>query len=580
MRFWRGLPAQILLWTIVPLILVLVAVSFGSIALHQQSMRDMVAERDAQLAILGASRLNDSLQERILALQTLIAHARDHGNVQEALAGDAPLLTNFDLGSTILPALPAQERQAPGNFAAINAPGPRLQQVMDSAGLQPGQPVVVLAPGSDGSAEILIGLADPQTGETALGAVSGRGLGLSSLMDQVGHGRRAVAFLVDRQGKVLYDRNPAEIGRDLRAHGGIPEVTRGESGAAFAQLPGEDEHVIGYAPIQLTGWGLIVEEPWQDVVVPMLRYTLLAPLVVLAAAIASLAALYFGLRRVVRPLQMLGRESSRLAWGDFQAIDEPVEGIAEIRELQRTLQEMAAQIRRYQAGMQDYIAALTQGQEDERKRLARELHDETVQSLIALSQRVTMLDLDLAEGFQHPQPASILPQLQGRIGELSTMLTQTLGGVRDLIRDLRPIYLEELGLVSALEMLAQATQRDDLETSFEVNGEERRLSPETEMAVYRIAQAALSNVARHARASRAAITLEYSNEGVTLSAEDNGGGFVPPEMPNDLAAQGHFGLVGMYERATRLGGHFSIRSAPGQGTLVIAFVPGPSRQTV
>jgi len=349
-------------------------------------------------------------------------------------------------------------------------------------------------------------------------------------------------------------------------------VIQGQAGATFARPPGADEHVFGYAPVPLAGWGLVIEEPWRDVVVPMLQYTLLAPLIVLAAAITSLAALYFGLRRVIRPLHVLGRQASRLAWGDFQAIRAPAGGIGEIEELQTILQEMAAQVGRYQAGMHDYIAALTQAQEEERRRVARELHDETVQGLIALSQRVTMLEYDVA-ACANGQSAEAVPRLQQRLADLSVLLKQSLQDVRHLIRDLRPVYLEELGLVSALDMLMTTIRQDGLRAAIDVTGDERRLSPEEELAVYRIAQAAASNATRHARPTRVSLRLYFAAAGVSLEVEDDGVGFVPPQFPSDLAVQGHFGLVGMHERATRLGGHLSVRSSPGHGTRVVAFLP-------
>lgn len=304
----------------------------------------------------------------------------------------------------------------------------------------------------------------------------------------------------------------------------------------------------------------------------MLQYTLLAPLVVLAAAVTSLAALYFGLRRVIRPLHVLGRQASRLAWGDFQAIRVPAGGIGEIEDLQRTLQEMAAQVGRYQAGMHDYIAVLTQAQEEERRRLARELHDETVQGLIALSQRVTMLEYDVA-ACAGGQSAEAVPHIQQRLADLSALLRQSLQDVRHLIRDLRPIYLEELGLVPALDMLVTTIRQDGLHAGIDVTGDERRLTPEAELAVYRIAQAAASNATRHAHPTRISLRLHFNAMGITLEVEDDGAGFAPPAFPSDLAAQGHYGLVGMHERATRLAGHLSIRSAPGQGTKVVAFLP-------
>ena len=395
-----------------------------------------------------------------------------------------------------------------------------------------------------------------------------------TLCSQVSSHGNATALLVGPDGQVLYDPQGQLTGLDLREHAGIPESLAGRSGSTFATFPGLPEHVVGYAPISAPGWGLIIEEPWQDVIMPLLQYTLLAPLMVLVAAVASLLALYFGLRRIVRPLQELGRQSSRLAWGDFEAITRPVGGIDEIKELQRTLNEMAGQIRRWQIAMQDYIAALTQTQEDERKRLARELHDETVQSLIALSQRVTMLELDLAESVGTARAAEVLPTAQQRVTELASMLAHTLAEVRGLIRDLRPIYLEELGLVAAVEMLVQGLRKNGTNATFEASGEERRLAPEVEMAAYRIAQEGLSNVTRHAAATSASVTLQFIEEGITLAVEDNGTGFQPPEMPSDLAAQGHFGLLGMYERAMRLGGHFSVNSAPGNHTRIIAFLPG------
>ncbi len=568
----RGLQVQILFWAIMPLILILVLVSFGSITLHQQSMRQMVAERDAQIAALAAGRLDSGLQQRSLALRALLdSMATRPAN---APASSGPLLADFDGGLTF--------RKPDGTTTSMDGVSAPLlsgdeRALLTAAAAQPPTAAYGLSLDAGGKAVVTIAIADPATHWAALGRVSGEALGLADTLRSVGRLSRqghATALLVGRDGRVLYDGGAQEIGLNLQAHAGIRESLAGQSGATFAKFPGQPEHVVGYAPVTATGWGLIIEEPWQDVVVPILQYTLLAPLVVLAAAVTSLLAVYFGLRRIVRPLQALGRRSSRVAWGDFEAIQQPVGGIDEIKELQKTLQEMAGQIRRSQVAMQDYIAVLTKTQEDERKRLARELHDETVQSLIALSQRVTMLELDLVESAGGPHPAVAVPQARERLAELAGMLAHTLGEVRGLIRNLRPIYLEELGLVAAIEMLVEGVRKNGLSAQFEAKGEERRLAPEVEMAAYRIAQEGLGNVTRHAAASELAVTLEYVPEGIALTVEDNGAGFQPPDVPSDLATQGHFGLLGMYERATRLGGHFSVRAAPGAGTCIIAFLPG------
>jgi signal transduction histidine kinase len=569
MQTLRGLRAQIFFWTILPLILVLVVVSFGSITLHQRSMRDMVARRDAQLIELAAARLNSDLAERVLVLQTVLAQARDRTPPPVTLAAGGPLFTPFDGGIRIL------DLSAPPTVGSATLPGLRVTDttVLAAAVAHPGQPSVMLTTAQDGSFVALIALTDPAANWAALGDVSARALNLPALLGQLsGAGRRTAAFLVDANGRVIFHSDPAQVGQDLRDHVGIAEAIAGQAGATFARPAGADEHVFGYAPVPLAGWGLVIEEPWRDVIVPMLQYTLLAPLIVLVTAVASLVALYFGLRRVIRPLHVLGRQARRLAWGDFEAILTPAGGIGEIEDLQRILQEMAAQIGRYQAGMHDYIAMLTQTQEEERRHLARELHDETVQGLIALSQRVTMLEYDVA-ACAGGQSAEAVPHIQKRLADLSALLKQSLQDVRHLIRDLRPVYLEELGLVAALEMLAATIRRDGFSGGFVVMGDERRLTREAELAVYRIAQAATSNATRHAHPTRVNLRLHFNAVGVTLEAEDDGAGFVPPEFPSDLAAQGHYGLVGMHERATRLDGHLSIRSSPGHGTKVVAFLP-------
>jgi len=573
MSYLRGLRAQILLWTILPLIVVLVVIAFGSITLHQRSMRSLVARRDAELVEMAAARLNAALQERARILQTLLTDVPTTQLPQDALTSYRSLLAPFDLGVRIydLSVQPATASGAPDLLSGKATD--QIKDVLAIALSHPDQPAVALTPVTDNQTAVLIGFVASEARQGAVGAVLAGALDIPALLQHLGgEGRRAVAFVVDPDGRVIFHSDPTQVGQDLRDRAGIREVGRGRAGAVFARRPGQEEHVVAYAPAPLAGWGLAVEEPWVDVVVPVLQYTLLAPLIILAAAVASLAALYFGLRRVIRPLQGLGRQASRLAWGDFRAIGQPVDGIGEIQDLQRTLQEMAAQIQRHQVGMKDYIVALTQTQEDERKRLARELHDETVQSLVALGQRVKMLEYDW-QACAGAQPTAGLLAAQGRLSEIAAMLTQALHELRALIRDLRPIYLEELGLVAALEMLSQTTQRSGPATSFELNGEERRLAPEAELAVYRIAQAAVSNAVRHGQPSGIRLQLEFADEGVTLTAEDDGDGFVPSEMPGDLAAQGHFGLVGMYERATALGGHLSLRSTPGQGTKVVAFIP-------
>jgi len=567
------LRVQLLLWTVLPLTLLLVAVAALGIDTHQRSMRDLVEELDARSARLAAAHLSGHLEERSVLLQVIAACQPPGCPVPDAAAD------LFDGGLASLNGAGEFEYASPSPRAWHARPISALAALPGLPGCSwPGRPgfsSLFMDP-MTGRDSLLIGVRSP-AGDMVVGTVSLERLGLAEIIAQVrpngagpAPGRRlghagAVAFLVDRQGRVIYHPDLEQIGRDLSSHEGVADVILGRAGATYHQEPDGQELVVGYAPVPGPGWGLIVQEPWEALIAPVMRLSLLAPLVVMAAALNSGLAVTFGLRYVVRPLQALDRQAARLAWGDFAAVRAPVEGVQEIEDLRRTLAGMADQIQRYQAGMRDYIAAVTMAQEDERKRLARELHDETVQSLVALGHRVEM-----AQKAFDKDPG----RARQRLDELQKLVADIQAEVRRLSRALRPLYLEDLGLMPAVEMLAQEVARaGGLQISTQVEGEVRRLAADLELTAYRIAQEGLSNVVRHAQAQAAWLTICFAPHGLTLQVRDDGCGFEPPANPADLAHQGHFGLMGIHERALLLGGWMQVRSEAGAGATLEVFLP-------
>ncbi|MEJ2556832.1 MAG: histidine kinase [Anaerolineae bacterium] len=571
----RGLRAQLLLWTVLPLTLVLAAVAVVGISIHQRSLRDLVEELDARSARLAAFHLGDGLEERGALLQTLAT--------RQGLPGGDAIDRVFDGGLARLDASGRLVEASPS--AEVWHARPVLEVLAASRQAQgkrqPDQPVFspIFVDPAAGHYSLLIGLPSADGGMVA-GVVSLERLGLNEVMAEIEApdkksagaiperspaAEKVVAFLVDSEGKIIYHPDLAQIGRDLKERPGVEAVIQGKAGATYYQQPGGQELVVGYAPVVGPGWGLIVQEPWEALIVPVMRLSLMAPLTVVVAALMSGLAITFGLRYVVRPLQALDREAARVAWGDFSAVSEPVGGVKEIEDLRRTLESMAGQIQHYQSGMRDYIAAVTTAQEEERKRLARDLHDETVQSLIALGHRVEMVQKALDK-----DPA----QARQRLAELRELAGDIQAEVRRFSRALRPLYLEDLGFVPALQMLAQEMGRGEgPEVSVEVRGEVRRLAPDLELTAYRVAQEGLSNVARHAEAQTAWLTVLFADNGLTLRVRDDGRGFQPPTNPADLTHSGHFGLMGIRERALLLGGWMEIHSRPDEGTTLEIFLP-------
>ena len=216
-----------------------------------------------------------------------------------------------------------------------------------------------------------------------------------------------------------------------------------------------------------------------------------------------------------------------------------------------------------QVGLRAYAAHILSAQEEERKRIAQELHDETIQKLILLCRQ-----LDLVEGSN-----AVSSQVADGLRQVRRSAEEIVGGLRGFARALRPPLLDDLGLVASIRrLLADLAERAGTEGQLEVIGEERRLSPDVELAVFRIAQESLRNVERHARATHVAVTLSLDEGGVRLEVADDGMGFaLPPGL--DLAASGHLGLLGMRERAESLGGRLEIQSSPGRGTTAIVSIP-------
>ena len=158
--------------------------------------------------------------------------------------------------------------------------------------------------------------------------------------------------------------------------------------------------------------------------------------------------------------------------------------------------------------------------------------------------------------------------------QLRELTGNALRDVRRFSQDLRPPTLDHLGLVPTLEgLINDLMERDGIEAELRVEGDRRRLTPEEELVLLRIAQEALNNVRRHSQASQVVTKVEFGPAKVWMTISDNGRGFAVPERTGDLVAIGKLGLIGMYERAQLLGGALLVQSEPGKGTTVIVDVP-------
>lgn len=548
-----SLPLQLLALVVLPLLALLVLVAFGGVAVHQTEMRDLLINHNRQLTSAAAVALSGQLEQRQNVLLGL-ARAAENAGPDEVMGQLELLIPLFDRGLVI----DTQD----GQIRAASGPEDNdWQKLVDEVRGVPTPSVLArLERDGSGAQAVLINVVSSDQGLRAIGLGS-----LDLVATEAGLGRHPKSGtldirLLDRDGTVLLSSNPAQVGEVFE---GAERAIQTDGVTAFERTDSAGHDVIlTAAPVPLAGWALVYEERWHETLSPIVQYSQAAPLVLVPGLLIALGAVWFGIRRVVLPLRKLEAQANELAWGNYAAIGHKVGGIEEIQHLQGTLQQMSRRVQAAQASMHDYIGAITRAQEEERRRLAHELHDQTAQSLVALDHRQQMLKPHLRDD----------PAAAARLAEIRGMIAATIDDLRRIVRALRPVYLEELGLTPALEMLARDLERDGrFAIHFEKHGAPQRLAPEQEVALYRIAQEALNNAWQHSSGSDIWLIVRFDTGGVTITVRDNGKGFAAPQHASELGASGvqHFGLMGMYERASLIGAHLQVLSKPEGGTTVV-----------
>jgi two-component system, NarL family, sensor histidine kinase DegS len=208
-----------------------------------------------------------------------------------------------------------------------------------------------------------------------------------------------------------------------------------------------------------------------------------------------------------------------------------------------------------------YMSKVLESEEHERRRIAQELHDGVIQTLLVIANRVQNL---ISSG--HEDTA----EMEGDARWISDSAVQAVDDIRRISLDLRPSILDDLGLVPALRWLVdQRGKQSGINMLILINGEVRRLSPQAEVGIFRITQEALNNIQRHSEATEAVVKVEFAEQRLKITIDDNGRGFDGPKEFDSLAAKGKLGLIGIKQRIDFLGGRLEIRSRPGEGTKLL-----------
>ena len=283
---------------------------------------------------------------------------------------------------------------------------------------------------------------------------------------------------------------------------------------------------------------------------------------VLLIIMLALAVAYAWTSFLTKPISQLAEAARAIGRGDFRW-KAPVWAKDEIGSLGSAFNEMSQELILKEKMREQLLGRLINAQEDERKRISRELHDETSQALTSLK-----------VGLKLVEESADAAQVRKKLTELRALATQTLENVHQLAVELRPSLLDDLGLIAAIQKYTEEYSTEmNINVDSHVSGfGEQRLPPEIEVTVYRIFQEALTNIVKHAEASNVSVVLSCHDSSLVVIIEDDGKGFDVNAVISSTDGK-KLGLFGMYERASLVGGKLTIESQPGAGTTIFLDIP-------
>jgi signal transduction histidine kinase len=412
-------------------------------------------------------------------------------------------------------------------------------------------------------------------------------------------GQNEFIDIVDSNGMVIGSSNPAHT---------LAECNRGQFFTTLISAREErvatchhchvsgnrnvrEQTIVAFTPLETAPWGISVQELKKDVFAPIdkLKRTFLALGVVF---IGTAFILTIGMNRsIVNPLKELIRGAERIAKGELskpilpQGSDEIgvlsrsfetmrmrlVESMESIKrhalDLESRVRERTKQIKESQKRAEYLLKKVITSQEDERKRIGRHLHDDTLQDLSAALMQIDMCKL-------HPE--EVTPH---KINKMREIVLKTWEGVIAIIQNLRPTLLDDLGLTAAIKSLLDK-HLGEKGINYFMNTEgmkDERFGPEMEITLFRIVQEAIMNIARHARAENVFVLFKIEDNTVHVDIEDDGEGFelnaLTHQPAHDMKDRRGLGIMGMKERALQLGGKMEICSQPGIGTKIQLKIP-------
>jgi len=390
--------------------------------------------------------------------------------------------------------------------------------------------------------------------------------GLTRYLVNANANRRDVRYIVvlDRRGNIIAhtfgSRFPAELGNHLR------RVYRHQD---EVQLVKTDEGLIWETVLPvLQGWDGSVAVGVTDRFVRMENREFISSLLLTTLLVAMIGILFAVLLSwlIARPIKELLAATNAVRRGEYTVVLEPVSH-DEVGALTLAFNEMsngfqlAAEARREKENIRrEFLQKIISSQENERKRIARELHDQTGQSLASLS-----IGLNLLERMAGSQ------EMQQNIHQLKKNIENELEAIHDMALKLRPSVLDDMGLVAALSLYMENVRKaNEVEIQQNIIGfQDRRPSSAIETCLYRIVQEAVNNAVRHGRARHISLFLEWSTNTIRLLIDDDGKGF----DLKILETTTRLGIYGMRERVELADGTFRIDSEPGQGVMIVVTVP-------